>query len=191
MDLQILAAQITGIEAKLTRLREQAAMFQRAAGLDEAAEKALADREEAVGRIAGVKKQLADLQTQKAESLKATTEALAAKMSEVLPVGKGLFEITDEGLFIGWEKPDGTRVPWLGLSGGERNPFDQALSYALLGPGEKVLLIEAAESDREHLEALLDHLAANTADDCQVIVGTWVMPREPNGWAVMEIDQCK
>ena len=65
------------------------------------------------------------------------------------------------------------------------------LSYALLGPGEKVLLIEAAESDREHLEALLDHLAANTADDCQVIVGTWVMPREPNGWAVMEIDQCK
>lgn len=65
MDLQILAAQITGIEAKLTRLREQAAMFQRAAGLDEAAEKARADREEAEGRIAGVKKQLADLQTQK------------------------------------------------------------------------------------------------------------------------------
>lgn len=187
MDLQILAAQITGIEAKLTRLREQAAMFQRAAGLDEAAEKARADREEAERGIAVAKKELADLQTQKAESLKATTEALAAKMSEVLPVGKGLFEITDEGLFIGWEKPDGTRVPWAGLSGGERNPFDQALSYALLGPGEKIVLIEAAESDREHLEALLDHLAANTADDCQVIVSTWARPREPEGWHVVEV----
>lgn len=187
MDLQILAAQITGIEAKLTRLREQAALFQRAAGLDEAAEKARADREEAEGRIAGVKKQLAELQDKKSASLKATTEALSAKMSEVLPAGKAVFSITDEGLFIGWEKPDGTRVPWAGLSGGERNPFDQALSYALLGDGEKVIMVEAAESDQEHLEALLDHLAANTADDCQVIVSTWARPREPEGWHVVEV----
>ena len=36
-------------------------------------------------------------------------------------------------------------------------------------------------------EALLDHLAANTADDCQVVVSTWARPREPEGWHVVEV----
>jgi hypothetical protein len=189
MDTQILEAQITGITARLKTLREQEALFLRAGGLDEATERALSDKVDAERKIATVKKDLADLQAKKAESLKATTEALSAKMSEVLPEGCGVFEIGDDGLFIGWVKPNGARVPHAGLSGGERNAFDQALSNALMGDGEKIICLEAAESDREHLEALLDHLKKNTAPDCQVIVCAWQKPREPEGWAVVEIGE--
>ena len=187
MDIQILEAQITGITAKLKELRDQEALFNRAGGLNEAIQRALADRVSAERAIVTVKNDLAELQDRKAESLKATTETLGAKMSEVLPAGKGLFEITDDGLFIGWEKPGGQRIPWSGLSGGERNPFDQALSYALLGDGEKVILMELAESDLEHLEALLDHLRDHTAKDTQIVACTWLRPREVDGWTVVEI----
>lgn len=192
MDLQILEAQITGITARLKELREQKDLFTRVAGIDEAVQRALSDRVTAERSIAEAKKDLADLQAKKAESLKATTEALSAKMSEVLPEGRAVFEITDGGLFIGWMKgaphhPEPYSHPWAGLSGSERNCFDQALSYSMLGDGEKILLMELAESDLEHLEALLDHLAKNTHQDTQVIACTWLRPREVEGWTVVEV----
>ena len=188
MDIQILEAQITGLTAKLKTLREQEALFLRAAGLDEAAETARQDREAAERSIITVKKGLADLQAKKAESLKATTEALSAKMSEVLLEGKGIFELGDEGLFIGWEKPDGRRTPHLGLSGGERVFFDLALSNALLGDGDKVLLNEAAELDEGRLKVYLEHLASSLPGEVQAIVNTCHAPKEvPAGWAKIEV----
>lgn len=188
MDIQILKAQIMGIEAKLKGLREHEALFNRAAGLDETAEKARADREEAERKIAGVKKELAELQAQKAESLKSTTEALAAKMSEVLPAGRGIFEIGEDALFVGWEKPNGQRAPHLGLSGGERVFFDLALSSALLGDGEKILINEAAELDDERLRVYLTHLASSLPGDVQAIVSTCHAPEEtPEGWCRVEV----
>lgn len=188
MDLQILEAQISGLAAKIKELRDHEALFLRAGGLDEAKERALSDRVTAERKIATVKQELADLQTKKSESLKATTEALSAKMSEVLPEGRGLFEITDDGLFIGWEKPDGRRVPWAGLSGGERVLFDLALSHALLGDGEKILINEAAELDDERLLETLKHLKSSLPEDVQAIVNTCHAPKGTlEGWTVVEI----
>jgi hypothetical protein len=192
MDIQILEAQITGITARLKELRDHETLFNRAGGFDEAIERSLADRVTAERDIATVKKDLADLQAKKSEALKATTEALSGKMSQVLPEGKAVFEIGEDGLNIGWMKgaphhPELYFHPWAGLSGSERNCFDQALSFALLGDGEKIILMELAESDTEHLGALLDHLAKNTHQDTQIIACTWMRPRQVEGWAVVEV----
>jgi hypothetical protein len=186
MDIQILEQQILGITARLQQLRDAKTLFDRAAGLDGAMEKARQDRGKAEANIIAAKARLSELQSKKSASLKATVESLSHKMSEVLPSGRGIFEIGDDGLFIGWEKPDGHRVPWAGLSGGEKNPFESALSNALMGGGEKIICIEAAESDQEHLEALLDHLA-KTPEDTQVVVSTWSRPREIGNWHIVEI----
>jgi hypothetical protein len=187
MDAQILEQQIQGITAHLQKLREVKALFDRAGGLDEAMEKARQDREAAESSIAAVRGEIAVLQAKKTASLKATGDALSAKMSEVLPAGKGIFEVGEDGLWIGWEKPDGRRVPMNGLSGGERNPFESALSSALMGSGEKIIIVEAAESDQEHLEALLDHLA-KTPENTQVLCLTWSMPsRVSSEWHTVEI----
>jgi hypothetical protein len=188
MDIQILEAQITGLDARIEVLKAQKDIFVKASGLEEAAEQARADREAAERDIAKVKKDLADLQAKKSDSLKKTTEALSSKMSEVLPAGKGIFEIGDDGLSIGWEKPNGRRVPWAGLSGSERNCFDQALSYALLGNGDKIILMELAESDLQHLEILLEHLEKNTHQDTQIIACTWLEPTKANGWSVVRVE---
>lgn len=188
MDLQILEAQISGLTAKLKELRDHEALFLRAGGLDEAAERALSDKVTAERKIAIVKQELADLQAKKAQSLKATTEALSTKMSEVLPAGRGIFEITDDELFIGWEKPDGTRTPHLALSGGERVFFDLALSNALLGDGEKILINEAAELDDDRLLETLKHLKSSLPEDVQAIVNTCHAPKGTlEGWTVLEI----
>ena len=70
---------------------------------------------------------------------------LSKRMAEILPVGRPDIQITEDGgVYIGWVRPDGKKVAYAGLSGGEKALFDPALAYALKA---NVLLQESAELD--------------------------------------------
>ncbi len=183
-DIQLLTDQLAGLETKLKGLRGCHDLFKHAQGLLEEAERSAADKLSRGEDLTKIKKDLAELREDKRKALEPVVKALAAKMSTIMPEGKGVFEIGEDGkVFIGWERPDGVCVPYEGLSGGQKVPFDVGLSYALLGSGHKVLLIEAAELDPIHLQALLNHLATNTDDGLQAIVNTYLVPAEvPAAW---------
>jgi len=187
MDIQMLEQQVSGLIGKIAALRSDNALFLKAQGLDEQKEKAGKELSEVEVDLQNVKEELSELQGQKANALRVTAEALAAKMGEVLPEGRALFEIGEDGVFIGWEN-QGKRIPYPGLSGGQKVPFDQALSHALLGDAKtKVLIYEAAEADRQHLDALIQHLT-KSPENVQVILNSCHRPGEiPEGWQVVDM----
>jgi uncharacterized protein YhaN len=188
MDTQLLEQQLQGLQAKLIELRQGEALFHKASGLEQEAEKARQEAEEKEIELQAAKEDLAELRNQKARAMGATAEALSTAMSAVLPEGKAIFEVSEEGaVFIGWEKPDGSRVPYAGLSGGQQVPFDSALSFALMGKGSKVLIMELAELDQEHLRVTLEHLQ-NLPSDVQVIAMTCHSKVAVAGpWNVVEV----
>lgn len=186
-DIMLLEQQISGLEAKLKDLDANKDLFVKAQGLHEEAEKAALDRGKIEVKHQAEKEKLAELQGQKREAIQETCAALAEKMGEVLPEGRAVFEISDAaGVFIGWER-NGKRRPYAGLSGGERVPFDSALSYALLGKSHKVLIMELAEADEMRLHSCLEHLT-RLPDDTQILAMTWFRPAIiPHGWSVINI----
>ena len=146
-DIQLLEDHVSGLNAKLQELIEASGLFKKAQGLHEEAVKAASEKIEKAELVVATKKELAELREKKRQALKPTAEGIASKMSAVLPEGNGIFEIQDDGdVWIGWQRPDGARGPWAGLSGGQRVSFDQAISYALLGRGEKVIILEGSDS---------------------------------------------
>lgn len=190
MDKTLLQNQITGLQARLKELETQQRLFERASGLDESIAITQRDREHAETDLIGAKDQLAKFQNEKAKSLTKTTGALAENMSKILPEGKALFRIDEEGLFIGWEH-EGKISPWPhGLSGGQRPPFDQALASALLGDGEKIIILEGAELDEAHLVALMKKLI-DAPKDTQIILNHYLMPKLPDEvakeWKIVEV----
>jgi hypothetical protein len=103
-------------------------------------------------------------------------------MDAVLPRGRSILRIEDDGaLFIGWQdqkKP----VPYSGLSGGEKVAFDQALARAL---GATVLIVEAAEMDPARLSEALDRYGKT---GLQVIVSSCHEPTTyPSGWKAVRL----
>jgi len=181
-DIQTMQDQIAGLEAALKTLRDEKDLFVKAQGLDESAEKSRKDIVERETDLEVIKTELAELRGKKTAALATTGDALSAKMAEALPEGKGILEISDEGVFIGWEIPGRGRVPYEGLSGGQKVAFDQALIHALMGPGPKTLIIEGAELDREHLLASMEKLAG-LPEEVQIILSTCHKPfGKPDGW---------
>jgi len=68
------------------------------------------------------------------------------------------------------------------LSGGERNVFDAALAYSMRP--DCPVIIEAAEIDGPHLQALMEHLAQT--DDLRAIILTWYdNVAVPEGWNIV------
>lgn len=187
MDIQIMEDRIRGLQANITDLRENEKLFHKAKGLDEEKEKAAAEMMEVEAELQGVKEELAELKSERAKALETTAEALAARMSAVLPAGTACFEISNDGVFIGWLRQNGARVPYAGLSGGQKVAFDQALCYALLGDGPKTLIMEAAELDGLRLAEVMEHLE-KTPEDTQIILNTWHVPEVvPDAWNVVEV----
>lgn len=181
IDIQMIQDQIDGLTARLKQLQADEKLFIKAQGLDEEAEKARKEIVDLEPELQQAKEDLAELRSQKTVALSTTGEALSAKMAEALPEGRGILEISDEGVFIGWEL-GGVRRPYEGLSGGQKVAFDAALSHALLGPGPKTLIIEAAEMDQEHLLAAMERLAG-LPEDTQVVLLTCHEPfGKPEGW---------
>jgi len=189
MDIQTLQNQITGLESRKKELQDAEKIFIKAQGLHESAEKAGADHGKKEVKLQAIKEEIAELQAKKREALQPTAEALSAKMSEVMPEGKAILGISDDGVWIGWERSDGVRVPYAGLSSGQKVPFDAALAYALLGSsGNKVIIFETGECDPVHLQRLVNHLTANSLPNTQVIVNAYQMPATvPPGWEVSVI----
>ncbi len=189
-DIPLMEDHVRGLEAALRELRAKENLFHKAKGLAEEMEKIGKEIQEVEVELQADKEELAELQGQKVAAMQSVAEALASKISEVLPEGRTLLDITDDGFFLGFEKPDGKRVPYAGLSGGQKALFDQALCYALLGEGgHKVLIIEGAELDLPHLTALLEHLPKTIRPDTQVILNTYQRPvlPAPVEWNVVEV----
>lgn len=178
---QELQDQITGLDARLKELRNIKDRFIKAQGLEEESEKA---RQEIGGLEVDhqtVKEELSELQGKKAGALAPVSAGLSAAMSGALPEGRGLLEIGDDGVFLGWEL-GGVRRPYRGLSSGQKVTFEAALSHALLGPGPKLLIVEGGELDQEHLLATMQQLAG-LPEEVQVMLMTCHRPfGKPEGW---------
>lgn len=165
MDLAMMKDQLAGLEAKGRGLRAKETLFLKDQGLAEEVAKSQKELEGQRHRLAGLKSTHKDLKHRKRKAVKATATALGKKMGEILPVGSAIFEIGENGVFIGWDGPNG-KVPYEGLSGGQKAAFDAALCHAL---DAKLLVVEAAELDPENMRLALEKLAEFPG---QVIVNT-------------------
>ena len=150
-DIQILKDLETGIIARGLELKDVEAIFLKDSGLAEEVEKAQIDKEKLEGEIKVLTEDSKSLEDQKKKAVKSTATAMAKTMGEVLPDGKAIFSISDDGVFIGWDLKDEKRA-YEGLSGGEKATFDSALSHALKA---NILVVEAAEMDNERLKKFL------------------------------------
>jgi hypothetical protein len=179
---QELQDQITGLDARLKELRAVKDRFVKAQGLEEESEKARQEIGELEIDLQAVKEELSELRDKKAQSLGTTTGALSDRISEGLPAGRGVMEISEDNeVWIGWEK-EGRRRPYVGLSGGEKAVFGAAMANALLGTGPKTLIVEAGEIDGDQLVAAMERLAG-LPEEMQVLLMSWHRPySKPAGW---------
>lgn len=183
--MQMLIDNIAGIEGRITALRAQLALFNEAHGLDKEAEKVRQEAEKYRGEEGDLKTDIASLQKRKNAAIAATGKALAEKMSTFLTSGKAYFEITEDGgTQIGYVNPRGVKVPYNGLSGGEKAQFEPALCSAL---GATCAIVEAAEMDDTHLTEMLQRVG-NLDNGMQVICSTCHPPTKPaEGWEVVKV----
>lgn len=178
MNEELIKQQITGLEAKLTDLEKTKDLFVKVQGIDEEIEKARAAISDLEPDIDTLKEDIDLLKYKKNKAMDDTMEALANKMWEVMPIGRAIFRIDDDGkVFIGMEDNAKT-IPYAGLSGGQKVAFDSALSYAMLGTGEKIIIVEGAEMDMTRLYSTLKSIEQNADDQTQYIVNTWI----PEEW---------
>jgi len=157
MDKQIIQDQISGLIESGKALRAQEAVFLKMQGINEEIEKTRADQEENKEKLVKAKDNLKKLVTQKNDAVRQVTSKIVDKMTEVLPTGQAVINL-DDGLFIGWEVDISTGVytPYNGLSGGQKQIFDGALSHVL---DANIIVLEAAELDNDHMLAVLEDLA--------------------------------
>ena len=184
MDEEMLQQQIDGLTAQIKTKRDELLCVVKAQGLIEEAEKARVEAEELAITIQATKEAIAELKGKKRAALKATCDALSTAITEALPYGEGRIGMSEDGqtVWIGWGE-----TPYEGLSGGEKAMFEAALSRALLGTGEKCLIMECAELDDKNLWATMDRLSKLGAET-QVIMLSCHAPMDvPAGWRVERI----
>jgi hypothetical protein len=176
---------ITGLQSKLGEARTRRDAFLKAKGIEEEIAKTRLKLAELSPEIAKTQEDIKNIAGKKSDIVAGLCARISEKMSEVLPYGTAVFKIEDNNLFIGWDIPERGVVPYEGLSGGQKVAFKPALGYILAGDGSKLVVIEAAEMDKDSLEALLLHLVKARPSDTQFIVNTWFQPSEiPNEWEV-------
>jgi hypothetical protein len=181
-DIKLLNDQIGGLKAKLVNLRKDKSLFDKAKGLDEQTAKfqkeAESNREEAKKS-----KLLYDkLISKKNATITASLNTIMDRMNAVLPAGKAVIQVTEDGdCFIGWFNGK-VNIPYPGLSGGEKVAFDTALVYAL---GGNILITEAAELDPERFAVALEKYEHT---DLQCIIMSAHDPvRVPEAWEVVRL----
>jgi len=179
-DKEILTNLITGLEASLKDLNSKRDLFMKAKGLNEQTEKLRDEACKIRFEIENEKDKLKELTDAKNKAMMTVTAAMARKMNDVLPSGSAIIEINEDGsLLIGWFNGV-AKVPYSGLSGGEKAAFDPALCKAL---GGSVLIVEAAEIDDVHL---MDALRKYEAADVQCIVSSCHVPKDiPETWMTL------
>lgn len=177
-EKSILIDLINGLEGSLKDLNAKRDIFIKAKGLNEQTEKLRDEASRVRFQIENAKQDLKELMDEKTRVMMTVTSGMARRMNDVLPYGSAIVEISEDGaLFIGWFTKT-AKIPYSGLSGGEKAAFDPALCRAL---GGSILCIEAAEIDDEHLDELLGKYAES---GLQCIVSTCHAPNEipGNGW---------
>ena len=176
MDKQMITDQIAGLEASIKTLRDTEKLFLKVQGIDEEIE---SSRQKAIDTNADaetLKADIAEKKTEKSKAMASTANALAGAMGAVLSTGEAVFDITDGKVFLGWKFEDRVTA-YPGLSGGEKVAFDSALSNVLLGEGEKLTILEAAEVDSDNLSVMLSKIAKEGSG--QFIVATCHQPNAP------------
>ena len=163
-DLQMMQDQIDGLIATGKELRKKEAVFLKIQGINETIETTSQERQTILTDQKAAKKEKKELLKKKNTAVSESAEKIVNKMNEVLPFGTAVFDCLD-GLFLGWEV-DGTKKPYNGLSGGEKQIFDTALAHVL---GANIIIMEAAELDSDHMAAALEDLARV---EKQVIINT-------------------
>jgi transposase len=188
-DTSILENQVSGLDQRLRDLRGELALFQKAKGLDEAAEAERTKADESRRAQVEVKATLEGLKGQKAQAVAKTCKELGEAMGHILPEGEAVLRIEDDGsVFLGQKMPDGRTVPHAGLSGGQRVLYDAALANALLGKApHRLLILEAAELDPERLTQALEHMAASNPGASIVVNSCHAPAAVPAGWDVVEM----
>jgi len=176
--IETIQNKIDGLKSAISELRKNEKLFLKAQGIDEAIEKMRLDLLKSESQIEATKEEIVKLQMRKAAAVSETAKMLSAAMSKVLPAGKAVFNVDDNGNSqIGWLIQGAKISPYEGLSGAEKAQFDVALAYALLADSKcKVLVLEGSEIDSDHLSDFLNHLS-DTNPEAQIIVNHWSNPK--------------
>jgi len=173
--LKYLEDMLSGLEEKGKKLIVDEALFIKSQGLSEAIERNRTEVETLTTELKKSKEDLKKLKADKKAALAKVSETICAKLDEFLPVGKSFFDAEDK-LSIGWEY-EGNKQPYNSLSGGQKQIFNPALENLL---GSNIMIVEAAEIDKDHLTTLLEDLSKVNK---QIFVNTcWsdgvVVPKE-------------
>jgi hypothetical protein len=183
---QDIAEEISEIEAKKAWLENQIQVHNEIALLERQIEEIREEMQDSEVMLQALKEEVDDYASQKAFYVAKTCSTLADKASQLLPSGSIYIDIGEGDVVkIGWIREDGVMVPYPGLSGGQKVAFDMAVSVALLGVDKnKILVVEAAELDSEHLLNLLTHIQKEIPEQTQIIVNTCHEVEAPQGWIV-------
>lgn len=180
-EIQNIQTLIQGLETKIAEKETDKSQFERAAGIEEMAEKAKKEISEIELDIEDLKEKLLAKKSKKSNAVQVSLKALIKTMNKTLPQGSALISIEDSQVTIGWTK-DKVFRPYHGLSGSEKVIYDRALAAAFKA---NILLFEAAEIDSENLTIMLEKLLES---DNQIIMSSWFKPeRIPEGWTIIEL----
>lgn len=185
MDLKTTEDHINGLLAQIGQARQAEKAFLRAQGLDEQAEKLMAESKDLEIKIESEKEKLTDLKSQRNEATNSILDQLTRAIDQLLPYGEAYAQIVDDNLLLGWII-DKIKIDHRALSGGQKVIFYQALTGALMPPGRNgVLIYEAAEVDDKGLSKLLSRIEDNIT---QSIVNTWYpVDHSEDAWNHIEL----
>ncbi|MCK4717890.1 MAG: hypothetical protein KAT70_04385 [Thermoplasmata archaeon] len=179
MDTDLIKQQIKGLAERLTGLRADHQRFTKDQGLRQEEESIRLELRQSTDKIEAAVEKVDELKELKANAISGTCKDLSSKMSEVMPGLEPLVKISEDlKVTIGCNK-----VPYHGLSGGERVAFDGALSHAM---DAGFLILEGAEMDLGRLERTMARMAGV---ERQVLLLSWAGPEViPDGWDAMMMD---
>jgi len=184
-----LKEQISGLAAAIKELRGKEKQHIKIQTLVEQTEKSRVELDSVEDELKDVRADKAKSKAQKAMNLSGVVGKISEKTTRFLPVGDALFQIDENGLFIGLKR-DEAITPYLSLSGGERAFFDLALCHALIGNKENgILIAEVAELDDDKLKTLLSAISEMSPKN-QIILNTCHdIPEYPKDWNVIRLGE--
>ena len=157
MDLNEMREALAGIDTQLKTLRKKELQFAKITGLEEQLEKNKQLVANANTALENTQDELVVLEQNRTTVIRDVCDRVQAAIDENLAFGKSVVEFTGKNeLEISFDN-NGRSVLYAGLSGGEKVIFDKALSVALAGDKEHiVVVVEAAELDAGNIDALLE-----------------------------------
>ena len=174
-------ATLTGLHERRDALLEKRQTLEKIEALTQECDKARLAVEKREGESEARSKSLAAVLEAQADIVMEARARVHELSAAILPDGFADLEDDGKDISIFWHREDERRIPWGGLSGGEKAIFDTALGHALAP--EALVVVEGAECDDYRLLDLLTQL-----QDCefQVVVLT-CHPLETlaPGWTVV------